>query len=90
MAPEQYLIITGSTIFLVLASGFLLWQGRELLELVSQSFPERSGAMPVLLYPVSVQSAQDEGDVAVIRFVGHVRLNPAFVTVMREQQIAAP
>lgn len=45
------------------------------------------GAMPVLLYPVSVQSAQDEGDVAVIRFVGHVRLNPAFVTVMREQHV---
>ncbi len=35
----------------------------------------------------SVQSAQDEGDVAVIRFVGHVRLNPAFVTVMREQHV---
>ena len=28
------------------------------------------GAMPVLLYPVSVQSAQDEGDVVVIRYEG--------------------
>ena len=49
-SSANYMLNCGfGTIFLVLASGFLLWQGRELLELVSQSFPERSGAMPVLL-----------------------------------------
>jgi len=49
-SSANYMLNCGfGTLFLVLASGFLLWQGRELLELVSQSFPERSGAMPVLL-----------------------------------------
>lgn len=48
-APTICSTAASAPIFLVLASGFLLWQGRELLELVSQSFPERSGAMPVLL-----------------------------------------
>lgn len=49
-SSANYMLNCGfGTIFLVLASGFLLWQGRELLELVSQSFPERSSAMPVLL-----------------------------------------
>ncbi|KAB7790919.1 helicase [Bifidobacterium leontopitheci] len=46
------------------------------------------GAMPVLLYPVAVTSAKEEdGEAAVIRFVGHVRLNPAFVSVMREHDV---
>lgn len=49
-SSANYMLNCGfGTLFLVLASGFLLWQGRDLLELVSQSFPERSGAMPVLL-----------------------------------------
>lgn len=49
-SSANYMLNCGfGTLFLVLASGFLLWQGRELLELVSQSFPERPGAMPVLL-----------------------------------------
>ena len=44
--------------------------------------------MPVLAvsgYPC--KAPRMKGDVAVIRFVGHVRLNPAFVTVMREQHV---
>lgn len=44
-----WLLLSRSFLSIATASGFLLWQGRELLELVSQSFPERSGAMPVLL-----------------------------------------
>lgn len=61
-SSANYMLNCGfGTLFLVLASGFLLWQGRELLELVSQSFPERSGAMPVLLaFVLCLLSAMNE------------------------------
>ena len=45
------------------------------------------GAMPVLLYPVSVQAGAEDGAAATIRFIGHVRLNPAFVAAMHAQHV---
>ena len=49
-SSANYMLNCGfGTLFLVLASGFLLWQGRELLDMVSLSFAGKPGAMPVLL-----------------------------------------
>ncbi|RSX52909.1 helicase [Bifidobacterium goeldii] len=45
-------------------------------------------SMPVLLYPVAVQPGSDDGTAATIRFIGHVRLNPAFVSAMHGQHVA--
>ena len=69
-SSANYMLNCGfGTLFLVLASGFLLWQGRELLELVSQSFPERSGAMPVLLaFVLCLLSAMN--DTTALRLAG--------------------
>lgn len=48
----------------------------------------KGNAVPVLLYPVEVyrKPGARETD-AVIRFTGHVSLNPAFTTAMHEQHI---
>lgn len=48
----------------------------------------KGNAVPVLLYPVEISnSVKDINSATIIRFVGHVRLNPAFTEAMREQHV---
>ncbi|MFR0787238.1 MAG: hypothetical protein ACLSHM_03170 [Vescimonas sp.] len=82
-SSANYMLNCGfGTLFLVLASGFLLWQGRELLELVSQSFPERSGAMPVLLAFVLCLLAVYPGSPLELLFIAVTALSYALLMAL--------
>ncbi|AKV56213.1 helicase [Bifidobacterium actinocoloniiforme DSM 22766] len=47
----------------------------------------QGAAMPVLLYPVEVDSSQGTGSKALIRFTGRAQLNASFVSVLRGRGI---